>query len=363
MKKILSLILTTIVLQCALFAQDFVLNNPVMTPNPGQFPGGTETVSFDFYVAQSSFTFSSDPLSNNYATVTFSFTKLNPTTAAPTGTGAALFNWVLTNNGGSGAGLVYTWTGTTKNIIMNVSPPAAKYKITFTNVPITLDASQAQSDVRVAGQFTDPGNAPSGNTGNNSAVIATYTSAGGPLPIRLLNFNGIKEVDKVQLHWQTSSEQNSNYFDVEFSADGNIWNKIGTVKAAGNSSIQRDYALTHNSPVDGVNYYRLKQVDINNNFGYSNIVAINFTIKGVNIGAVYPNPFINQLKVNISSDRNEVVNIQLSDNLGRVLKTLSVSVQKGVNNASLDNLAGLAPGVYNVEVKTSYSTFRYKLKK
>jgi len=104
-------------------------------------------------------------------------------------------------------------------------------------------------------------------------------------------------------------------------------------------------------------------VDINNNFGYSNIVAINFTIKGVNIGAVYPNPFINQLKVNISSDRNEVVNIQLSDNLGRVLRTFSVSVQKGVNNASLNNLAGLAPGVYNVTVRTSYSTFRYKLKK
>jgi len=363
MKRILSLILTTILLQSAIFAQDFVLNNPVMTPNPGQFPGGTETVSFDFYVAQSSFTFSSDALSNNYATVTFSFTKLNPTSSAPSGTGATLFNWVLTNNGGSGAGLVYTWTGTTGNVTMNVSPPATKYKITFANVPITLDATQAQSDVRVAGQFTDPGNAPTGNSGNNSAVIATYTAAGGPLPIRLLTFNGVKEVDKVQLHWQTSSEQNSNYFDVEFSADGNVWNKLGTVKAAGISNTQREYTLIHNSPVNGVNFYRLKQVDINNNFGYSNIVAINFTIKGVNIGAVYPNPFINQLKVNISSDRNEVVNIQLSDNLGRVLRTFSVSVQKGVNNASLNNLAGLAPGVYNVTVRTSYSTFRYKLKK
>ena len=363
MKKILSLLLITFLLQSSLLAQDFVLNNPVMTPNPGQFPGGTETVSFDFYVAQSSFTFSNDALSNNYATITFSFTKLNPTTSVPGGTGAALFNWVLTNNGGSGAGLVYTWTGTTKSVTMNVSPPAAKYKITFTNVPITLGASQAESDVRVAGQFTDPGNAPTGNAGNNSAVIATYTTAGGPLPIRLVNFIGVKEVDKVQLHWQTSSEQNSNFFDVEFSENGNVWNKIGTVKAAGNSTVQRDYVLTHNSPVNGVNYYRLKQVDINNNFAYSNIVAISFTIKGVNINSVFPNPFVNQLKISISSDRNEVVRIQLSDNLGRVLKVLTSSIQKGVNGISLNDLAGLAPGVYNVEVKTSYSTFRYKLKK
>ena len=123
------------------------------------------------------------------------------------------------------------------------------------------------------------------------------------------------------------------------------------------------YSLTHNSPVDGVNYYRLKQVDANNNYSYSNIVAINFTIKGVSISAVYPNPFLSQVKIDISSDRNEVVRIQLSDNMGRVLQVFNSSLQKGVNKLSLDNLSGLAPGIYNVEVKTAYSTFRYKLKK
>ncbi|MDB5200092.1 MAG: hypothetical protein JWO92_2055 [Chitinophagaceae bacterium] len=362
MKKILSLILITVILQGSLLAQDFVLNNPVMAPDPAPFPGGTETVTFDFYVAQSSFTFSSDPLSNNYATITFSFTKLNPP-SAPTGTGAALFNWVKTNNGGTGVGLVYTWTGTTKAVTMNETPPAAKYKITFTNVPITFEATRAETDVRVAGQFTDPGNAPTGAAGNNSAVIATYTTSAGVTPIRLLSFNGVKEVNKVQLNWQTSSEQDSKYFDVEFSENSNQWNLIGTVKAAGASTTQRDYVLIHNSPVNGVNYYRLKQVDINGNFSYSKIVAISFTIKGVNINAVYPNPFVNQLKIDISSDRTDNVRIQLSDNLGRVLKVQNTSIQKGVNNVWLDNLSGLAPGIYNVEVKTAYSTFRYKLKK
>lgn len=362
MKKILSLILITVMLQSTSVAQDFVLNNPVMAPNPGLFPGGTETVSFDFYVAQSSFTFSSNPLSNNYATITFSFTKLNPT-AAPTGTGADLFNWVKTSNGGAGAGLVYTWTGTTKNVTMNVSPPAAKYKITFSNVPITLESTKAETDVRVAGQFTDPGNAPTGLAGNNSAVIATYTTSGGIVPIRLTSFNGVKDINKVQLKWQTTSEQNSKYFDVEFSENGNLWSSIGTVDAAGNSSVQRNYGLLHNTPVNGVNYYRLKQVDINGNFSYSSIVAINFTIKGVNINSVYPNPFVSQLKIDISSDRNEVVRIQLSDNMGRVLRVFNSSVQKGVNRVLVDNLAGLSPGIYNVEVKTSYSTYTYKLKK
>ena len=362
MKRFLTLLLITFLLQSSLVAQDFVLNNPAMTPSPGVFPGGTETISFDFYVAQASYFFSSDPLSNNYSTLTFSFTKLNPP-SPPTGTGADLFNWVKTNNGGSGVNLVYTWTGTTKDVPMLMSPPGSKYKITFSNVPITAEATKAESDVKVAGQFTDPGICAKGLTGNNYAVISTYTTSGGALPIRLLSFKGIKEVDKVQLHWQTSSEQNSNYFDVEFSENGNLWNKIGTVKAAGNSAVQRDYALTHNSPANGVNYYRLKQVDLDNIFGYSNIVAINFAIKGVNINSVYPNPFVSQFKIDVSSDRNEVVRIQLSDNLGRVIKVLNPSIQKGVNRISLDDLAGLMPGIYTVEVKTSYSTFRYKLKK
>ncbi len=360
MKRFLTLLLITAFFQSSLVAQDFVLNNPAMTPNPGTFPGGTETISFDFYVAQASYAFSNDPLSNNYSTLTFSFTKLNPP-SAPTGTGADLFDWVKTNNGGSGVNLVYTWTGTTKNVTMNLSPPGSKYKITFTNVPITAGATPVESDIKVAGQFTDPGICTTGLTGNNYAVIATYTASGGALPIRLLSFNGVKDANKVQLKWQTSSEQNSKYFDVEFSDNATQWTSIGRVNAAGNSTIQRDYILTHNSPVNGVNYYRLKQVDINANFVYSNIVAINFTINGVNINSVYPNPFVNQLKINISSDRNEVARIQISDNLGRVIRVLNASIQKGVSSVMLDNLAVLLPGIYHVEVKTSYSTFKYKL--
>src|SRR5437868_3363529 len=175
MKKFLSLLIIGLTMQMSLSAQDFVLNNPVMTPNPGVFPGGLQTISFDFYVAGAAYTLSSNDLSNDYATITFSFTKMNPTATPPTGTGANLFTWVLTNNGGSGSGLVYTWTGRSKNITVNQTPAQPKYKITFAGIPVTSFASQSQSDVRVAGQFTDPGNAPTGNAGNNSAVIATYT--------------------------------------------------------------------------------------------------------------------------------------------------------------------------------------------
>lgn len=361
MKKILSLILIAFLFQSSLNAQDFALTNPVMSPNPGVFPGGSETVSFNFSVSQN-YTFSSDANSNNYAYITFSFTKLNPTASGPAGTGAALFNWKLTTNGGNGVGLVYTWTGTTKDVTMQSVP--TNYNIVFTNVPITAESTPAQTDVRVAGQFTDPGNAPTGMTGNNNAVIATYTGpAGGPLPIRLLSFNGIKDETKVQLNWQTSTEQNSKYFNVEYSADGNTWNSIGTVNAAGISTSARNYSLVHSNPVDGMNYYRLQQFDISGNFVYSNIIAIKFTIKGLNIGAIYPNPFIDKLKLDVSSEKDETISIQITDNLARVLKVQTVSIKKGANPILLENLGNLASGMYNIVVKTSYSSYRYKLRK
>ncbi len=361
MKKFLSIIIVAFLLQSSLAAQDFALTNPTLTPNPGTFPGGTETATFNFSVSQN-YNFSSNPASNNYAYITFSFTKLNPTNSRPSGTGAALFNWVLTTNGGTGVGLVYTYTGTTKDVTMLSIPTS--YSIIFAGVPITAAATQAQTDVRVAGQFTDPGNAPTGLTQNNNAVIATYTSpSGGPLPIRLLSFAGVKEESKVQLNWQTSTEQNSSYFEVEFSANTTQWSSVGKVNAAGISSVARNYSLTHNSPVDGTNYYRLKQFDKDGNFVYSNIVAINFTIKGLHVGATYPNPFTDKIKLDVSSDRIETLHIQLSDNLGRVLRVITVSAQKGVNQFSLENLNSLAPGLYNVEVKTSYTTYRAKVKK
>lgn len=295
MKKIIKLLIIGLAVQFSASAQDFVLNNPVMNPNPAVYPGGLQTITFDFYVAGASYNFSSNDLSNDYATITFSFTKMNPTVAPPTGTGANLFTWVLTNNGGVGTGLVYTWTGRSKTITVNQTPPAPKYKITFAAVPVTSAATQAQSDVRVAGQFTDPGNAPTGNSGNNSAVIATYTVPGGQVPILLLNFEAVKQASTVQLSWQTSSEINSDHFDVEYSKDGTSWQTLGSVAAAGNSSITKSYGYNHATPVNGANYYRLRQVDINGMYAFSNVRVVNFNSKtGIKI---LPNPVVDKLYI------------------------------------------------------------------
>nr|WP_294861699.1 T9SS type A sorting domain-containing protein [uncultured Fluviicola sp.] len=120
-------------------------------------------------------------------------------------------------------------------------------------------------------------------------TLATKDFTVSPLPVELVSFDATLTDRKVVLSWQTQSEFNSNYFDVLRSDDGQNWTSIGTVPASGSSQTTIDYSLTDGSPLTGVSYYRLKQVDMNNDFHLSDIRSINNSIK-VNQVKVYPNP-------------------------------------------------------------------------
>ncbi len=96
------------------------------------------------------------------------------------------------------------------------------------------------------------------------------------LPVTLLNFYVKAESKKAHLIWQTATEQNSDRFEIERSMDGLRFEKIGSVKAAGNSTIRIDYSFFDLKPKKGINYYRLKEVDIDNSLQYSEIRTAQF---------------------------------------------------------------------------------------
>jgi hypothetical protein len=91
------------------------------------------------------------------------------------------------------------------------------------------------------------------------------------LPVRWLSFTAAWQNKKVLLQWQTASEQNSSHFDIEFSKDGIYFSSIGQVQAAGNSNTISNYSLLHALPLRGANYYRIRQVDRDGQFSYSEI--------------------------------------------------------------------------------------------
>lgn len=114
----------------------------------------------------------------------------------------------------------------------------------------------------------------------------------GLLAVEQLEFNGSLVNGQSQLQWQTTSEQHSADFVVQHSLDAYNWTSVGTIKAAGNSTVVKKYGFTHNSPVKGINYYRLKQNDINGAFTYSKIVSLVYKTNGGVV--VYPNPAVQQ---------------------------------------------------------------------
>jgi hypothetical protein len=99
------------------------------------------------------------------------------------------------------------------------------------------------------------------------------------LPVELISFTARAEADKgvAVLNWQTASEFNNNYFEVQRSADAVNWTVIGSVQGAGFSSQLRSYEHKDMQPVNGLNYYRLRQVDFDGRFEFSTIEAVKFS--------------------------------------------------------------------------------------
>jgi hypothetical protein len=164
----------------------------------------------------------------------------------------------------------------------------------------------------------------------------------------LVNLNG----SIATINWSTLSEQNTNYFVLERSLDNVNFTATGNnVKAAGNSVSKKEYQQPDNISSlmqNPVIYYRVKLVDIDGKFKYSNVVALRLSQKpGV---TVWPNPFHSSITISITTDRETVIDINLIDVNGRTLRNSSQSASKGIVRINIDNLEQLPAGVYLVEI-------------
>lgn len=114
-------------------------------------------------------------------------------------------------------------------------------------------------------------------TGSTSNFIKhTLSVIPVPLPVTLTKFNALRNGVQAYLQWQTAQEENSSEFVIERSADGKIYTSIGTVPAAGKSSQPIDYTFTDLTPINGPNYYRLRETDLDSKYTYSIVRVLNF---------------------------------------------------------------------------------------
>ena len=161
-----------------------------------------------------------------------------------------------------------------------------------------------------------------------------------PLPIELLYFRGkLQENNEILLDWVTISEQNNKGFEVQRMNTSGDWEQIGWVDGFGTTNEEQRYDFTDHNPLIGLNYYRLKQIDFDGTFEYSNVVAIEVETRVTDF-EVFPNPTSGVINFSESLKGKLIVR----DMLGKI-------VWQNRQNGNIQNvdLSHLSSGSYLLE--------------
>lgn len=138
------------------------------------------------------------------------------------------------------------------------------------------------------------------------------------LPVELMEFDAQALNRQVDVNWSTASETNSSHFLVERSADGAYFEPLGSVNAAGNSTSRNDYKFVDPSPVNGLNFYRLRQVDRDDEFAFSDVKTVLFRDSSIPL-YVFPNPANDILQASFGSTSEGVIRWRVLDTSGRLV--------------------------------------------
>jgi uncharacterized repeat protein (TIGR01451 family) len=229
-----------------------------------------------------------------------------------------------------------------------------KFKVKAALIPGTIvNTAHVYGNSVVGDLFTDDGTAVIGESGAPTSVkLSAFTAT------LLTNTSSI-------LKWTTQNEFNNDFFEIERSDDGIHFISRGKVNGNGTTSLVHTYDfndnLNTNSPIV---YYRLRIVDTDGKYGFSKVIAIR--IKGttkLEQFEVFPNPFISDVKISLSSSSDVNASFRILSFEGKELLKRNLDVQKGDNIIVLRDLGLLPPGSYILEVKTGDNTFIRKIVK
>jgi photosystem II stability/assembly factor-like uncharacterized protein len=173
------------------------------------------------------------------------------------------------------------------------------------------------------------------------------------LPVEWLSFEA-KVVDnqRIVLNWTTASEFENDYFSIERSADGKDFEIIGEVASLGAAVKEQGYEFTDDFPLLGDNYYRLKQVDRNGDFEYSEIAL--GVIKGDQpIATIFPNPVTSGENLQVKISKNGVFNYTIFNTNGQVVKSASID-----ENAQIE-MTDMPAGNYFYQINGENETTQF----
>ena len=173
----------------------------------------------------------------------------------------------------------------------------------------------------------------------------------GTLPVKLSGFNGVYHNQHTLLNWATESETNFDHFEIERSTDGTSYSSVA-IEVAKNSVSKANYQVNDDlsSAIATVFYYRLKMVDKDGKFAYSQVVMIKKDSKTISGISINPNPVSGGVAtVRMTAASHGSVEIRIMDISGRVMIKQIQNVYEG-NNAITLNVQQLLPGIYTMQM-------------
>ncbi len=194
---------------------------------------------------------------------------------------------------------------------------------------------------------------------NNAFTIVENNST---LPLHLLNFSGVYRDGNAVLNWSTVNEFDFEKFEIERSTNGSNYNSVGLQYANGNINVS-NYQFKDNLSASGGNifYYRLKLIDRDGRFTYSQVLLIRRDNRGISGIRVTPNPVIyGQALVMMSSNADNTIRLNVFDNAGRIVLKQRNNIFQGNNSIIINNLNLLGAGVYTIEIINGKDRFSSK---
>jgi uncharacterized protein (DUF1501 family) len=184
----------------------------------------------------------------------------------------------------------------------------------------------------------------------DTPFIVDPSCYGSVVPVELFSFKAQKVAESVaEIRWVTLSEAEHDHYVIERSSDGVNYELLKRVKSTGSPTEKAEYEIYDTEPIIGINYYRLKSIDLDGSHFYSQIESVTFKRKLVKSINTYPNPASVEALVSINAQQSFTANLKIFDIQGHQLMNSSIQVEKGFQKFPL-NVADLSSGIYLISL-------------
>lgn len=256
--------------------------------------------------------------------------------------------WEINSTAAITANLTFRYRGNTENTLLpayNTGTLGAQYWASGAWLP----------DNAILGSGTGVTAGVGVVTANGVSIAAAYTpwvlsSQLAPLPVEWLTFTTTCTTNNALVKWSTATEQNNDYFTVQRSTDGFIWDNIGTVNGAGNSSQVNAYTFVDPQLLSATTYYRIRQTDYNGQHSYSSLSTLQPC--GTTQASIDAFSASGQVSVAVQTTFGSDYSVQLFDTQGRLVREQQFAAREGANRFEL---LGQVPatGIYMVTVTSA----------